>query len=129
FEGKDGRLWGTVVYPGATFRGAPVSVQAGVLRWNEAAGVYDEITSTELGSRYEDGGVLVGADGPLTTEPNVTTTGFTIRKYLDPRSGSGQRGQGSDIWWIRFRYGEVLLNAAEAALELGRTAEALQYVN
>lgn len=129
FEGKDGRLWGTVIYPGATFRGAPVDVQAGVLRWNEAAGVYEEVTSTDLGTRYEDGGVLVGADGPLSTEHHVTNTGFTIRKHLDPRSGSGQRGQGSDIWWVRFRYGEILLNAAEAALELGRTGEALQYVN
>jgi hypothetical protein len=33
------------------------------------------------------------------------------------------------MWWVRFRLGEVLLNASEAAFELGQTADALTYVN
>ena len=59
----------------------------------------------------------------------VSNTGFYVRKFLDSKPASGQRGVGSDIWWIRYRYAEVLLNAAEAAFELGRTAEALDYIN
>src|SRR5690606_12427344 len=128
FANKDPRLWGTVIYPGSTFRGQPVEIQAGVLRWNESTNSYQAITSTTPGTRYTDGGVLVGADGPVDFD-NVTHSGFYIRKWLDPRPGSGQRGQGADIWWIRFRYGEILLTAAEAAFELGRTTDALRYIN
>src|SRR5205823_2290364 len=32
-------------------------------------------------------------------------------------------------WWVRFRLGEIYLNASEAAFELGQTADALTYVN
>jgi len=42
---------------------------------------------------------------------------------------SSARGVASQVWWIRFRYAEVLLNAAEAALELGLTSDALVFVN
>ena len=42
---------------------------------------------------------------------------------------SSTRGIRSEMWWVRFRYAEVLLNAAEAALELGLEPEALGYVN
>ncbi len=129
FAGKDPRLWGTVIYPGSTFRGKPVSIQAGVMVWNAGTGQYDIVTGSQLGSEYADGGLLTGADGPLSNEFFVSNTGFYIRKYLDPRQGSGQRGTGTDVWWIRFRYAEVLLNAAEAAFELGQTGDALGYVN
>jgi starch-binding outer membrane protein, SusD/RagB family len=129
FDGKDGRLWGTVIYPGARFRAGAVSIQAGVLVWNAARGAYDEVGSSTLGSNYTDGKLLVGLDGPHVSEPFVTNSGFYLRKYLDPVAGSGQRGRGTDMWWIRFRYAEILLNAAEAALELGQQGTALGYVN
>jgi hypothetical protein len=32
------------------------------------------------------------------------------------------------MWWIRFRYAEILLNAAEAAYELGEHGTALGYI-
>src|SRR5690606_36316955 len=36
---------------------------------------------------------------------------------------------GSDVWWVRFRLGEIYLNAAEAAFGLGLEAEARVYIN
>ena len=48
---------------------------------------------------------------------------------LDPTVGSGRRGRGSDVAFIRYRYAEVLLNAAEAAFELGQTGVAAGYMN
>ena len=128
FANKDPRLRGTIIYPGAEFRGKAVSIQAGVLVWNEQIQQYEEVTS-HLGSTYTDGRLLVGFDGPHPSEFDVSNTGFYVRKFLDPRPGSGQRGQGTDVWWIRFRYAEILLNAGEAAFELGRAGEALAYVN
>ena len=35
---------------------------------------------------------------------------------------------GSEVWWIRYRYAEVLLNAAEASFELGDAAGAAGYM-
>jgi hypothetical protein len=129
FANKDARLWGTVIYPGAEFRGNEVSIQAGVLVWNNDANEYEEKTSNTLGEKYSDGELMVGADGPLPTVPFATNSGFYLRKYVDTRTGSGMPAQGSDVWWVRFRLGEILLNAAEAAYELGQEAEALSYIN
>lgn len=63
---------------------------------------------------------IVGKDGPISGLQHGTQTGFYIRKYLDPTFGAGQIGSGSAVWWIRYRYAEVLLNAAEAAFQLSQ---------
>lgn len=129
FANKDARLYGTVIYPGATFKGLDVQIQAGVMDWNESTNRYDVIESDVLGSTYTDGGLLTGAGGPQRSQTEVTNTGFYLRKYLDPAPMASTRGVRSDMWWVRFRLGEIYLNAAEAALELGMEAEALIYVN
>jgi hypothetical protein len=56
-------------------------------------------------------------------------TGFGVLKYLDEsKDNLGNRAtSGTD--WIVFRYGEILLNYAEAAFELGKTNDALDAVN
>ncbi|MGV3503227.1 MAG: RagB/SusD family nutrient uptake outer membrane protein [Adhaeribacter sp.] len=128
FANKDARLWGTVILPGTEFGGQPVSVLAGVKEWTGSS--YVTRTSGTLGATFgKDAGLLAGLDGPQPNAGNVTNTGFMTRKYLDNRSGAQQRGQGSDVWWIRFRLGEIYLNAAEAAFELGKPEDALGYVN
>ena len=71
---------------------------------------------------------VVGKDGPVNIEFRAQS-GFYIRKWLDPTVGSGRRGRGSDVAFIRYRYAEVLLNAAEAAFELGQTVLAAGYMN
>jgi starch-binding outer membrane protein, SusD/RagB family len=129
FANKDGRLYGTVVYPGTTFKGLPVDIQAGVLEWDAANNRYKTPIEGNLGSVFADGKTLTGAGGPQRSGLDVSNTGFYLRKYIDPAPGSSNRGRQSDIWWVRFRLGEVLLNAAEAAFELNQTADALMYIN
>jgi SusD family. len=129
FEGKDFRMAGSIITPGSTFRGQRIDIQAGVMEWNEETSQYVIRTNNNLGSSFSDGGLMVGPDGPLPNAANVTNSGFYTRKYLDSRVGSGQMGQGSDVWWIRFRLGEIFLNAAEAAFELGNEPQALTYIN
>src|SRR5690606_275683 len=116
-----------VIYPGATFSGKRVSMQAGVMEW--VLERYERRQNNQLGSRFKDGGLLVGMDGPLPNAANVTNTGFNSRRYLDSKAGAAQQGIGSDVWWIRFRYAEIILNAAEAAFELEQAEEALNYIN
>lgn len=134
FAGRDYRLQGTCLLPEQEFKGARLDVQAGVAVYQN--GSYLFVDGSEPNSKYEaadnhpnaDGGTFVGKDGPLN-RATYTNTGFNLRKYVDATVGSSARGQGSYIWWAYFRMGEVYLNAAEAAMELGQTGKALQYAN
>lgn len=54
-------------------------------------------------------------------------TGFGVLKYLDESHTGGRDISSTD--WIVFRYGEILLNYAEAAFELGKTDDALDAIN
>lgn len=129
FANKDARLYGTVVYPGTTFKGLPVGIQAGVMAWNATRNAYDVIEGSDLNTTYSDGKQLTGSSGPHRSIQEVSNTGFYLRKYIDAGARTSTRGIQSDIWWIWFRLGEIYLNAAEAAFELGQTGEALTYIN
>ncbi|MDB5013223.1 MAG: putative outer membrane protein [Daejeonella sp.] len=129
FQGRDARLAGTVLLPDALFKGKRTDIWAGYLLADGSI-----ITSDEAGNLKALPGTtqpvqVVGKDGPVNGLELRTQTGFYIRKYLDPTVGSGRRGRGSEVAFIRYRYGEVLLNAAEAAFELGQTGVALDYIN
>lgn len=56
-------------------------------------------------------------------------TGFGVMKYLDEKVDIGSVWSNSGTDYIVFRYGEVLLNFAEAAFELGKAGDALNAVN
>lgn len=56
-------------------------------------------------------------------------TGFGVMKYLDESHSNMGDATTSETDWQLFRYGEVLLNFAEAAFELGKHAEALDAIN
>ena len=126
FANKDARLYGTVVYPGAPFKGQEITIQAGVMVWN---GTGYDIVEDALNTTYDDGGILTALAGPNRTTTEVTNTGFYLRKHVDSAPQSSTRGIQSDTWWVRFRLGEIYLNATEAAYELGLTSEALGYIN
>lgn len=128
FANKDARLYGTVIYPGSSFAGQQVQIQAGVLVWNATNSTYETVEGG-LAANYTDGKLLTGSSGPQRSQTEVSNTGFYMRKYIDSTPKASTRGVLSDTWWVRFRLGEVLLNASEAAFELGQTAEALTYVN
>ncbi|MCK5135825.1 MAG: RagB/SusD family nutrient uptake outer membrane protein [Bacteroidales bacterium] len=59
---------------------------------------------------------------------NWTNTGFLTRKRMD-ESEVGPLRETSDEDYMVFRYGEILLNYAEAAFYLGQTTEALDKLN
>lgn len=129
FANKDARLAGTVLYPNSTFKGLVVEMQAGVMVWNSATSSYTTTEGSTLGSTYTDGKLLIGASGPHRSIQEVSNTGFYLRKYIDDGPLTSTRGILSDVWWVWFRLGEIYLNAAEAAFELGQVPDALTYVN
>lgn len=130
FAGRDARLAGTVMLPNYFWKTGYIDIWAGYLLANGNIVSSDDAThyATLPGSNTQV--QVVGKDGPTPTgEPLRTQTGFYIRKYLDPQTGSGRRGRGSDVNFIRYRFGEILLNAAEASAELGDFATASNYIN
>lgn len=129
FADRDARLAGTILLPGGKFKGQTVDIWAGYRLPDGSI-----VTSDQSGhlKPIVAGGPdvqVVGADGPINGLELRTQSGFYIRKYLDPTVGSGRRGQGSEVDFIRYRFGEVLLNAAEASFELGDNGTAATYLN
>jgi hypothetical protein len=60
----------------------------------------------------------------------LSQTGFYVRKYLQPAyDATTVVNWSSSQEFIDFRYGEILLNFAEAAVELGKTSDAMNAVN
>jgi hypothetical protein len=60
---------------------------------------------------------------------NSSQTLYFCRKMLDPKFPIVEGGTGQDVPWRHMRYAEVLLNYAEACIELGQDAEARTYIN
>lgn len=129
FANRDPRLAGTVILPGSKFKGKEVDIWAG---YKLADGSI--ITGDDFGQRkvLPGGSVpvqVVGLDGPIDSREWSAQTGFYVRKHMDTKTGSGQRGLKSDVWWVRYRLSEVYLNAAEAAFELEDLTKAANYIN
>ena len=123
FKNKDPRMFASILTPFAAWQGGVVEIRRGVID----QGV--KYTSESLSDGYpakESTFKRLGKDGPVTTN-DPTKTGFYIKKFMDPvnRVPAGL----STTPWMIFRYGEVLLNYAEAAFELGKTTEAMNAVN
>jgi len=129
FAGRDARLAGTIMLPGSTFKGQQLDIWGGYkladgsIFTNQDASVLKPLPGTSNPVQ------VLGKDGPYTGNQFRTQSGFYVRKYIDPTPGAGSRGTRSDVAFIRYRYAEVLLNAAESAFELGQPAVAAGYIN
>ncbi len=134
FAGREPRLYGTVLTPGMRFKGAPVELWAGLAVWNgngydiKKVDNMDDLLTDNNDKKMYNGLYMTGLDGPHAVSGACTRSGFLLKKYVDNKAGSEVLSQ-SDIAWVRFRYAEILLNAAEAAYELGYKDDALKYIN
>ncbi len=145
FAGRDPRLAGTVLHPGSSFRGVSVDLQAGLAI--PAADGYRFETAhkiSEVDNKTYEGQKVTGEDGPLRGDDGssnwyISHSGFLLRKFVDTATGSEINGA-SSVPYVVFRFGEALLNAAEAAFYLhelgvasynGRPTKtiALDYIN
>ncbi|MEO5891874.1 MAG: RagB/SusD family nutrient uptake outer membrane protein [Ferruginibacter sp.] len=129
FAGRDARLAGTVMLPGTFFKGRQVDIWAGYLLADNSIFSGDDRGQQKVLPGTTGLRQVVGLDGPINAKEFTAQSGFYLRKYLDPAVGSGSRGTNSELPFIRYRYAEVLLNAAEAAFELGQTGDAATYLN
>ncbi|MVZ65351.1 RagB/SusD family nutrient uptake outer membrane protein [Sphingobacterium sp. DK4209] len=84
-----------------------------------------------------NGQYLSDANGAYQGTPHIglqgqklgAHTSFGVLKYLDENKNNMSADFASSQDWIVFRFAEILLNHAESAFKLGKTAEALTVVN
>ncbi|SDE41766.1 Starch-binding associating with outer membrane [Mucilaginibacter pineti] len=112
WKDKDPRFFATLYTMNTPWKGGLIDWHMGILKPD--------------GTIQTDGSY----NGRLAMGTQDGTTGFGVMKYLDEAKDNTQNIRGtSQTDYIIFRYGEVLLNYAEAAFELGKTNDALNAVN
>lgn len=118
FKNKDPRFFASVYYEGDSWKGEAIENWGGIITEEGSkvtSGFYQG--KPAQGRSYSAGGYAGGA-----------ITGFNVKKYLDDKLIPVDAGK-TAVDFIVFRYGEILLNYAEAAFELGKQAEALEAIN
>jgi len=110
YNGREPRFYATVLYHGAPWQA----------RGANAAG-FDPFNRVQTGSFFNNDGT-VRAHGIDTRRGiieawNGTKTGYYLKKLMDPAT-IGQHFLNTNTW-VEFRYAEILLNYAEACIELG----------
>ena len=127
FSGKDARLGGSIIVPGAIFKGSEVVLQAGQKYMEN--GQWKERTA-QPGDTRDDNVLITSVNGPTSSNQQfINKTGFFFRKFMDETAGASTRGRNSEMWFPRFRFAEALMIACEASFELGQTEDALGYIN
>jgi hypothetical protein len=127
FETIEPRLKGTMILPGAEFCHEDIEVRYGIVP--PGGTLNDLITS---GQDYQmtvtyDGVTMYVQGASGIGNLASTGTGLHNRKWLDPELDKALLQtfiQGALTPWIEFRYAEILLNIAEAGVELKELGDA-----
>lgn len=134
FLNKDPRCMATVIVPFGKWRGNTIDIQAGIYdlgvkyEASEPSALYNPAThqpDNVNGTLH-----IVGNNGFGAGAAEKSFTGFYLRKYLNSNmEQSRATTSGSDQQFIVMRYAEVLLNYAEAAVELAKIPDAKLAIN
>jgi starch-binding outer membrane protein, SusD/RagB family len=112
FKNRDPRFLATFFFPESEFQG-------GVAHFHKRT-VYNSTVYTS--------GTIENHWPAAAPNRNTANTGFLVRKRIDEGEINPGRGTSKTDYMI-FRYGEILLNAAEAAFYLNKPGDALNYIN
>ena len=120
FKDKDARFHASVIYPNINFRGTTIIIQGGLLT-DDGIAIYDESnpsvdfwgTTVYMNGAKEESEYSGFHKMGRTNDGSWYTTGFGLRKFLDPVNKVDQ----SQNPWYDIRYAEILLNYCEAIVE------------
>ncbi len=120
YANRDPRFYATIAYDGAPWRTRPDDVKDldpyGMIQTFRALKLPDSSVVAGLDTR----------DSPVENW-NGGYSGYYIRKFIDPSINAQFIKE--QVPWIFFRYAEVLLNYAEASIELNEVGDALAALN
>lgn len=122
FRNKDARFQAWILYPDCTFRGQTIKIQGGLIHTDGTVNFWVDGNETVDGTTwYSFGGPTGSISGFFNYENkmagNTITTGFGLRKFLDPASFQLYH----KTFWYDIRYAEVLLTYCEAVVESGES--------
>ncbi|MEX2593938.1 MAG: RagB/SusD family nutrient uptake outer membrane protein [Anditalea sp.] len=126
YKNRDPRLYATLLYEGAKWRPRSPDLvgfdPVGVLQvgtWEK----WDNETNSIVN--------IYGLDGrnSMVYPGGYNNTGTVMIKFVDRSVVVTDNTTQQDLTWRYFRYGEILLNYAEASIELGEDEEARTYLN
>lgn len=110
YVGREPRFYGTVLFHGASWQARPADGAA-----------FDPYNKAQTGHFYNPDGTIkaygVDTRQGLIEAWNGTKNGYYLKKFMDPAT-VGQYYQNTNTW-VEFRFAEILLNYAEACIELG----------
>ena len=110
YSGREPRLYATVLFHGAGWQARPSDAAA-----------FDPLNQVQTGHFYNTDGTVkaygIDTRQGLIEAWNGTKNGYYLKKFMDPAT-AGQYYRGTHTW-VEFRYAEILLNYAEACIELG----------
>jgi hypothetical protein len=124
YENRDPRFYANILYDGADWQQRPPDVAGdpeGVIQTYLTYNVVDnngDIVSTRAG--------LDTRSSP-SEDWNGTYSGYYVKKFMSPNVDHQNEQQ--EVPWPYFRYAEVLLNYAEASIELGEEGDARNALN
>src|SRR5438876_6539678 len=120
YTNRDPRFYASIAYDGAPWRTRPDDVKN-----LDPVGTIQTLRALTL----TGGSVMAGLDtrdSPVENW-NGAYSGYYLRKFLDPSINAQFTKE--QVPWIFFRYAEVLLNYAEASIELNEVGDALTVLN
>src|SRR3989440_465321 len=125
YANRDPRFYASIAYDGAPWRPRPDDVKG-----LDPVGFIQ--TFRQLTIRNDSGRVTDVVPGLDTRDSPVENwngaySGYYIRKFVDPSINAQFIKE--QVPWIFFRYAEVLLNYAEASIELNELGDALTVLN
>jgi len=131
YANRDPRFYGSILYDGAPWRQRPDDVKKldaiGVIQTFRQLRIID--TTMVAGQPKIDTTMVPGLDtrdSPVENW-NGAYSGYYIRKFIDPALNAQFIRQ--QVPWIYFRYAEILLNYAEASIELNELGDAVNVLN
>lgn len=124
YSNRDQRFYASILYNGASWRQRSDDVK-GLDPYNKIQTGVWEVWNSTANKMVE----VYGVDTRKSSveDWNGAYTGYYLRKYIDPKIDAQYVKQA--LTWRFFRYAEILLNYAEACIELGQDAEARVYIN
>lgn len=118
FANKDPRFHASIFFEGSEWQGNVLN------NWQALVKPNGEVITD---GQYE-GINAVGDNASLSNANGMVSTGFNVKKYAD-HNMVNPVVNASSTDYIVFRYGEILLNYAEAAYEIDNTDQALSAIN